>query len=233
MPKGEAMSKTRLFRLGADVRCAGQACGTLSSLVVSPADDVVTHLVVEAAHREIPARLVPFDLVDAEPAGRAGSQIRLRCTVPEFEWLDPAEATYSYPEDEDTQVRPGTSEAAWPEYAPPGLMGGPGLPADLGEGQESTVDIVPDRLPGEDEVARGQHAHARDGDIGHVEGIVVDSATGRVASVLVRAGHLWNRKAVLVPRSAVAAVGADGFHLDITTRQVHDLPAADLEHPDA
>ena len=82
-------------------------------------------------------------------------------------------------------------------------------------------------------MARGQHAHATDGDIGHVEGIVVDSATGRVAFVLVRTGHLWNRKAVLVPRSAVTAVGADGFHLDITTQQVHDLPHADLDHLDA
>ena len=224
------MSKTQLFRLGAEVRCADKECGELSSLVIRPDDDVVTHLVVEAPHKEIPARLVPFDLVDTEPAGRAGSEVRLRCSMAEFEWLDPAEATYAYPEDEDTQVRPGTSEALWPEYAPPGPMGGPGLPADRGEGQESTVDIVADRLPGEDEVSRGQHAHAKDGDIGHVEGIVVDSATGRVAFVLVRAGHLWNRKAVLVPRSAVIAVGADGFHLDITTQQVHDLPHADLKH---
>jgi hypothetical protein len=226
------MSKTQLFRLGADVRCTDKESGKLISLVVSPGDDVVTHLVVEAARREIPARLVPFDRVDTEPSGRAGGQIMLTCTVAEFEWLDPAEATYSYPEDAGNQVRPGSSSAAWPEYAPPGPMGGPGLPADPGPGQESTVDIVPDRLPGEDEVGRGQHAHATDGDIGHVEGIVVDSGTGRVAFVLLRTGHLWNRKAVLVPRSAVAAVGADGFHLDITTKQVHDLPHADLEHLD-
>lgn len=227
------MSKTQLFLLGADVRCADKESGKLTSLVVSPGDDVVTHLVVEAARKEIPARLVPLDLVDSERSGSAGSQIQLRCSVAEFEWLDPAEATYSYPEDQGSQVRPGTSEASWPEYAPPGLLGGPGLPPHRGgEGQESTVDIVPDRLPGEEEVARGQHAHAKDGEIGHIQGIAVDSATGRVAFVLLRTGHLWNRKAVLIPRSAVAAVDADGFHLDITTQQVHDLPAADLERLD-
>jgi hypothetical protein len=117
------MSKTQLFRLGADVRCADKESGKLSSLVISPGDEVVTHLVVEAAHKEIPARLVPFDLVDTELSGRAGSQLRLRCSTAEFEWLDPAEATYSYPEDTGNQVRPGTSEASWPQYAPPGLMG--------------------------------------------------------------------------------------------------------------
>ena len=101
------MSKTQLFLLGADVRCADKESGKLTSLVVSPGDDVVTHLVVEAARKEIPARLVPFDLVDSERSGRAGSQIQLRCSVAEFEWLDPAEATYSYPEDQGNQVRPG------------------------------------------------------------------------------------------------------------------------------
>jgi hypothetical protein len=222
------MSNTQLFLLGADVLCTDKESGKLTSLVVRPGDDAVTHLVVEAARKEIPARLVPFDLVDSELSGDTGRQIQLRCSVAEFEWLDPAEATYSYPEDQGTQVRPGTSEAAWPEYAPPGLMGGPGLPADSGAGQESTVDIVQDRLPGEEEVARGQHAHAKDGDIGHVQGIVVDSATGRVTFVLLRAGHLWNRKAVLIPRSAVAAVDADGFHLDLTADQVHQLPPADF-----
>lgn len=228
------MSKTLLFLLGADVRCADKESGKLISLVVRPGDDAVTHLVVEAAREEIPARLVPLDLVDSALSGGAGHQIQLRCSVAEFEWLDPAEATYSYPEDQGSQVRPGTSEAMWPEYAPPGLLGGPGLPPHGGgEGLESTVDIVPDRLPGEEEMTRGQHAHATDGEIGHIQGVVVDSATGRVTFVLLRTGHLWNRKAVLIPRSVVTTVGADGFHLDITADQVHDLPPADLEQLDA
>jgi hypothetical protein len=38
-----------------------------------------------------------------------------------------------------------------------------------------------------------------------------------------------SHKAVLVPRSAVAEVGADGFHLNITAKQVHDLPPADID----
>jgi len=94
-----------------------------------------------------------------------------------------------------------------------------------------TVDTVPDQLPGEDEVSRGEHVHAKDGDIGHVQGIVVDAASGRVTSVLLREGHLLGRRTVLIPRSAVAEVGADGFHLNITREQVQVLPHADVEHP--
>jgi hypothetical protein len=50
-----------------------------------------------------------------------------------------------------------------------------------------------------------------------------------VTSVLLREGHLLRRRTVLIPRSAVAEVGADGFHLRITTQQVQDLPPADID----
>ena len=221
------MSKTQLFRLGADVCCADGACGRLSSLVVSPGDDVVTHLVVEQARRQAPGRLVPLGLVDNEPPDGSRGPIRLGCTMSEFGTLDPAEATYVYPDTEEYQVRPGSSTASGPDYAPPGVMGAPGLPSQPGSEQEFTVNIIPDQLPGEAEVAAGQHAHATDRDVGHVQGIAVDPDTGRVTSVLLRTGHLLSHKAVLVPRSAVAEVSADGFHLNITAQQVHDLPPAD------
>ena len=221
------MSKTQLFRLGADVRCADGECGKLSSLVVSPGDDVVTHLVVEQARRQAPGRLVPLGLVDNEPPDGSRGPIRLGCTMSEFGTLDPAEATYVYPDTEEDQVRPGPSTASGPDYAPPGVMGAPGLPSQPGNKQEFTVNIIPDQLPGEAEVAAGQHAHATDRDVGHVQGIAVDPDTGRVTSVLLRTGHLLSHKAVLVPRSAVAEVSADGFHLNITAQQVHDLPPAD------
>jgi hypothetical protein len=68
--------------------------------------------------------------------------------------------------------------------------------------------------------------HAVDGDIGPVRGIVVEPGTGRVTSVLLRERHLLSHRTVLIPRSAVAEVGVDGFHLSITKRQVHDLPEA-------
>jgi hypothetical protein len=85
------------------------------------------------------------------------------------------------------------------------LPGAPGRPGHPGEvAQVVTVDTVPDQLPGEDEVSRAKHVHAKDGDIGHLQGIVVDTGNGRVTSVLLREGHLLGRRTVLVPPSAVA-----------------------------
>jgi hypothetical protein len=232
------MSQTRLFTLGADVGCADGECGTLKSVVVNPGDDVVTHLVVEPAHRQGLGRLVPLRLVHAALSdagtgtGTESGDVRLDCSMAEFGQLDPAESTYLSPGGEDAGMRPGESTASWPYYAPPGVMGGPGFPIDdpTAAAQAVTVDTVPDLLPGEEETSRGQHVHATDGDIGHVLGIGVDPGTGRVTHVQLRMGHLWRRKEVLIPRSAVAVVGADGFHLNITTHQVQKLPA-DTDRP--
>jgi hypothetical protein len=221
------MSDTRLFRLGADVGCTDGECGKLKSVVVSPGDDVVTHLVVEPGHRQVLGRLVPLSLVDTAPSGTGKGEVLLGCSIAEFEQLDPAEATYFSSDIEDFDARPGGSGASWPYYAPPGVMGGPGLPEEPEAAPEAvTVDTVPDQLPGEDEVSSGEHVHATDGDIGHVQGIGVDPGTGRVTFVYLRMGHLWRRKELLIPRSAVADVGVDGFHLNITTEQVQSLGQA-------
>ena len=174
---------------------------------------------------------------DAGGAGTPEGEVRLRCTKAEFERLDPAEATY-FPGDEDYEDTVGRWEpdVLWPYYAPasgmvpgaPGTPGGPGtIPGPV------TVNAVPDKLPGEDEVFRGDHVHATDGDIGHVLGFVIEAGSGRVTSILLREGHLLGRRTVLIPRSAVAEVGADGFRLNITREQVRHLPPADDEHPQA
>ncbi len=227
MPQGQ------LFRLEAEVRCADGACGKLITLVINPATDAVTHLVVEPERREGPSRIVPLGFVDTGGADTAAGELRLRCTRDEFEQMDPAEATY-FPGDEDYENTVGSWEpdALWPYYATGGMVPGapasPGVPGAIPE--PVTVDTVPDELPDEEEVYGGEHVHATDGDIGHVLGFVVEAGSGRVTSILLREGHLLGRRTVLIPRSAVAEVGADGFRLSLTKEQVKNLPHADTEH---
>jgi hypothetical protein len=236
----DSMPQAQLFRLEAEVRCTDGDCGKLRTLVISPGDDAVTHLVVEPAHQEglgkiVPLGLVDTGLVDTGGAGTATDEVLLRCTRAEFDRLDSAEATY-FPGDEDYENTVGRWEpdVLWPYYGTTGLLapGGPGAPGDPGPiPGPVTVDAVPDELPGEDEVFRGDHVHATDGDIGHVLGFVVEAGSGRVTSILLRERHLLSRRTVLIPRSAVAEVDADGFRLNITREQVRHLPHADIEHP--
>ena len=65
--------------------------------------------------------------------------------------------------------------------------------------------------------------HAVDGQIGQVEGFMVNPADDKVTHILLEEGHLWGRKQVAIPISAVASV-EDRIRLNITKRQVEDLP---------
>jgi sporulation protein YlmC with PRC-barrel domain len=199
------MAETTPFTIGANVSCTDGTCGEVRRLIVDPAAETVTHLVVEPNHRRGQGLLVPVGLVDASTG-----QIRLRCTKAEFERLDPAEETVQLPEDYPT----GTLVAGY-------------NPASS-KRQYVTEDSIPQ---GEAEVSPGDHVYATDGHIGQVQGFIIDPASDHVAYVLLQEGHLWGRKEVAIPISAVTRVD-DGIRLSITKQQVQDLPPADIDHPE-
>jgi sporulation protein YlmC with PRC-barrel domain len=200
------MAETTAFTIGANVSCTDGACGEVSRLIVDPAADTVTHLVVEPKHRRGHGRLVPVDLVDTSTG-----QIRLRCTTAEFDKLDPAEETRQLPE----------------EPPEPTILAGYDPASSAGRRQYVTEDSIP---VGEDEVGPGEHVHATDGHIGQVRGFVIDPGSHQVTHVLLQEGHLWGRKEVVIPISAVTQVD-DGIRLSITRQQVRDLPPVDIDHP--
>jgi sporulation protein YlmC with PRC-barrel domain len=211
-----AMTETTPFTIGADVSCSDGACGKLTCVVVDPVTRTVTHLVVEPKHRLDVGRLVPLGLADAT----AGA-VRLRCTRADFEKLDPAE---------ETQFLPGTP--GYPGYDPAQMLFMPYYSTGTGMGGNyvpltATFDTVP---LDEVEVRRGEHVHATDGHIGKVQGLVIDPDSHRVTHVLLQEGHLWGRKEVAIPISAVTEVD-DGIRLNITKQQVQDLPPVDIQHP--
>ena len=160
------MPETRLFRLGADVRCADGHCGQVRSLVSKLAQDAVTHLLVQPGRRRGLARLVPLSLVEA-----ANGVIRLRCTIAQYEQLDSPDETYIPPGIGGREFYEREPVISWPYYA--GGAGMLGVPRDAiaGVPQTLTSDAVPEHLPGEEEIPRGEHVHATDGDIGQVEGV--------------------------------------------------------------
>jgi sporulation protein YlmC with PRC-barrel domain len=222
--ESSGMAETAEFTIGAEVSCSDGDCGKLRRVVVDPVARAVTHLVVEPKDREGLARLVPLDLVDA-----TAGEIRLRCTVAAFEQLDSAEETQFIPGSSGYAAYGPGQVVSMPYY---GLGGGIGVPGAMdvdlaGVSQTVTYDKVP---LGEVDVRRGEHVHATDGDIGRVQGLVIDPADRHVTHVLLQEGHLWGRKEVAIPISAVTGVEG-GIHLSITKQQVQDLPSVDIDHP--
>ena len=74
------------FAIGARASCSDGYCGELRRLIIDPATDTVTHLVIQRGHSKEAARLVPGGLAET-----TDGEIRLHCTLAEFDKFDPAE----------------------------------------------------------------------------------------------------------------------------------------------
>jgi hypothetical protein len=211
------MAETAKFTIGAEVSCSDGPCGQVRRVVVDPVAEALTHLVVGPEHPHGLGRLVPVDLIDA-----TAGQIRLRCTRAEFATLSWAKETHFLPK-----------SGAWPGYALGHVLSWPyyGAVSFLGAGMENSPQTVTSHsVPlGEVEIRRGDPVHATDGDIGRVQGLVIDPPSHGVTHVLLQEGHLWGRREVAIPVSAVAGTG-NGIRLTITRQEVQDLPPADTGH---
>jgi sporulation protein YlmC with PRC-barrel domain len=214
-----AMTQTP-FMIGAGVSCADGACGEVTRVVINPVTRKLTHLVVEPAGRRGLGRLVPLGLVDA-----TGGEIQLRCTIAEFEMLDPAEETQFVPGTKGYAAYGPEQVLSWPWLS---LGGTAAVDGDSVAGVSETVTY--DTVPlGEVAVRRGDRVHATDGEIGHVEGLVIDPRNHHVTHVLLQEGHLWGRKEVAIPISAVTRAD-DVIRLNLTKDEVRGLPPVDIDH---
>jgi sporulation protein YlmC with PRC-barrel domain len=211
------------FAIGARASCSDGYCGELRRLIIDPATDTVTHLVIQRGHSKEAARLVPGGLAET-----TDGEIRLHCTLAEFDKFDPAEEReLGDKADErigDIGVLSGgfVYDVGGDALAPIG-----GGFEDLGHVPERRRMFVEDVIPmGEDQVGPGDQVHAVDGEIGRVRGFLVNPDDHRVTHVLLKEGHLWGRKEVAIPITAVTGVET-GIRLNLTKEQVGDLPPAD------
>src|SRR5690348_4047084 len=196
------------FTIGARASCTDGHCGELRRLIIDPATETVTHLVIQRGHRQEAGRLVPVHLVET-----TDGEIRLRCTRADFDKLDHAAERDMVAGPESPQMDAGPESLQ--------MVGRYGR-MTAGASRHATVleDVVP---VGEKEVGPGDQVHAVDGEIGQVQGFLVNPGDGRVTHVLLQEGHLWGRKTVAIPISAVTGVDA-GIRLNLTKEQVGELP---------
>jgi uncharacterized protein YrrD len=186
-------------------------CGAVLRVVVNPVVQAVTHLVVEPKHRVGRGRLVPLDLVVSST-----DEVELSCTLAEFEALDPAEETNFLPA---AGLFPGYTSSevfALPYYG-------------LGVGNV-TPPVTVDALPlGEVAIRRGEPVHATDGEIGRVQGLIIEPVHHHVTHFLLQEGHLWGRKEVAIPIGAVTGIEENEIRLILTKQEIKDLPPVDVD----
>jgi hypothetical protein len=228
------MTETMALTIGSCVSCIDGPCGVLTRLVIDPLKRTLTHLVVDPKRHEELGRLVPIAKVTSSTGG-----VRLLCTKAEFEHLGSARATDFIPGNDSYTGYRREEMLTFPHY---GLGSGNGLfVGGMGHGMQGessgahypSQTVTYDAVPlGEVEVRRGDHVHATDGNIGRVEGLIIDPENDGVTHLLLQEGHLWGRKEVAIPITAVTDVSA-GIKLRLCKSEVEALPPVDFGHPDS
>ena len=198
------------FEIGVEARCTDGVCGWVKQVVIDPVKDTVTHLIVEPEHREGLGRLVPIDLVKVTDDG-----IEIKRTVSEFNALRRAEQTHFLPGIEGAFPYDPEEALLWPYF-----------------GGNTTVPVTVDTVPvGEVAVRRGQQVNATDGKVGEVEGLIIDSDNHHVTHLLLKEGHVFDRKEVAIPISAVKTVNEDLAEVALTKKEIEHLPAVSFSRP--
>jgi sporulation protein YlmC with PRC-barrel domain len=189
----------------ADVECTDDQCGECTDVIINPTDRKVTHFVVE--DMELPDsrnRLVPVDRVEET----THNLIRLNCTKDELAGMDPfRETRYTQKE--------------MPHY-PTSFCGGE--PHAYVEAHVTPAELIPVEIervaPGELAVHRGTGVEATDGWVGRVDKLLVDPVSGDITHLVLRQGHLWGKKDLTLPISAIDRVSDDTLYLKLDKRSI-------------
>jgi len=196
----------------AKVLCTDGHAGTTSAIIVNPIRREVTHVVVESI--KYVDYLVPLEKV----AATTPDTVHLDCTISELHRMSSfTETHYVHADYYDEAMYQGNQYLSPYAYAAPIEYRG-------GQVEEEQVPV------GELAVHRGAEVYATDGRIGVLEEFVVEPSSGHVTHLVLRKGHLWGKRDVVIPVSAIDHGKYDKLHLNVAKKAIRDLPGVSIQH---
>ena len=201
--------------MNAKVKCTDGKCGRSTHVIVDPVERKVSHFVVKYKKLpENPDRLVPMEKI----ADISGNLIQLNCTRKELAGMRPF-TTRRFVQKQDPDYA-GTYIAADPiDYTHPVAPHGTYTDTLL------EVHVPHDELA----VYRGMDVRTGEGKVGTVDELVVEPDSGEITHLLMRSGHLWGKKDVAIPVTAVDVVTGDEVYLNINKEAVEALPSVPVK----
>jgi sporulation protein YlmC with PRC-barrel domain len=197
--------------LNANVQCSDGACGKTTNVVLNPVTHQVTHIVLrDKSLGENPTRMVPAGKI----ASATQTQITLSCSKDEVAHMKPFITTNFIQESPS-----GKAYTTGDAYTYPHV---------INDTAYATVDERHVPL-GELEVHGGMEVEATDGKVGKLDELVLDKDSGDITHIQMREGHLWGKKDVPIPVSAVDFVDAKTVYLNIDKKAVGSLPAVKVK----
>jgi len=198
--------------LKAQVECSDGVCGRSVYVLINPVINQVTHLVVKEDSSPNTEFIVPVDFVTKTTA----DTIRLSCSKAELEKMDPFIKT-TVIEDQ----LPNTNFGFGGTYGLGSYYYLPYVNSEITVYESVKNKQIP---PGELAVRRGTRVKATDGDVGHVDEFVINPKNGNITHLVMREGHLWGKKDVIIPLSAMGDTHDDTVFLKLDKHQIESLP---------
>ncbi len=199
--------------LQARVECTDGVCGHSVYVLINPVAEKVTHVVVIEDSSPYTEYIVPVESVSATIV----DTIQLRCNKAELEKMD----RFIQTEFVEEKVPNGNFLAGNGMYGMGSYYYLPYVTSD-GKAYESVkTQQIP---PGELAVHRGTRVEAKDGYIGKVDEFVVNPKNGLITHLVMREGHPWGKKDVIIPLSAMGKTLDGTMFLKLNKRQIESLP---------
>lgn len=192
--------------LNARVYCQDGPGGIVTGVVIDPRVGKVTHFIVRVKSSPGDIQVsVPLDGV----LDTSSDEVYLSYTMAELVSMDPFIKKQF--------IETGFTAYDNPSYYSPQVF----TPADTGY-----LAVEEERIPaGELSIHRGAAVEAQDGYVGEVGEFLIEPARGDITHLILKSGHMWGKKAVALPVSAVQRIEHDTVYLKISKQAVGKLPA--------
>ncbi len=204
--------------IGADVMCMNEHAGTCTYVIANPISQRLTHLVVQYNRPPFDEYLVPVErVIEASPR-----LIKLSCTPEQLLKME----LFHYRE--YIRVRMPDYEhmhdryLAWPLVTPA---------ISFADDHLDYIPVDRENIPSnEAAVRRGACVQARDGYVGRVDELLVNSKTMQVAFLVLRENHPFGHRDVTIPVSQIERADEDTVYLKLDQKSIEELPTVLVKH---
>jgi len=186
--------------LNAHVECSDGPIGKVENIIVNPAHERVTHLVVRENDVDNTLRLIPEKMIQQSTKDKItlwASKEKFR-KAPDF---------------------------LQEEFIPANIMlylgeGVGDLPATPASVRTLTEDIPTGGMA----IHHGAKVYAADGHIGKVDEFLMEKKTGRITHLILKEGHLWGKKEITLPVGAIEKYEEGNVYLKLDKKAVEQAP---------
>jgi sporulation protein YlmC with PRC-barrel domain len=196
--------------LNVDVHCPDGRCGRSTHIIINPATEQVTHLVVKEQWPSKVERVVPVSWI----AATTRDIIVLNHNREEFTRLNPFNQTDFIQREVSHYATDPKLTLVWPYTVP-------------------AKQIIEDeyRTIPQDELAvrRGARVRATDGRIGQVDEFLINPENGHISHLVLREGLPWDKKYITIPVTDIERIEENTVYLKLDKKSVKSLPTIPLK----